>query len=45
MVERCGGRGAAAVLLLDLVQRGVARIEDVERQLTQESLESFIASE
>jgi hypothetical protein len=31
--------------LLDLVQRGVARIEDVERQLTQEGLEAFIASE
>eukprot|EP00882_Tetradesmus_deserticola_P004536 GHRQ01004782.1.p1 GENE.GHRQ01004782.1~~GHRQ01004782.1.p1 ORF type:complete len:518 (+),score=256.13 GHRQ01004782.1:105-1658(+) len=31
--------------LLDLVQRGVARIEDVQQQLTQEGLEAFIASE
>lgn len=31
--------------LLDLVQRGVARPEDVERQLTQQGLEAFIQSE
>ncbi|WIA15544.1 hypothetical protein OEZ85_002177 [Tetradesmus obliquus] len=31
--------------LLDLVQRGVARMEDVERQLTQEGLDAFIESE
>lgn len=31
--------------LLDLVQRGVARPEDVEQQLTPEALEAFIASE
>lgn len=31
--------------LLDLVQRGVARPEDVEQQLTPEALEGFIAAE
>eukprot|EP00878_Enallax_costatus_P021398 GHUV01022648.1.p1 GENE.GHUV01022648.1~~GHUV01022648.1.p1 ORF type:complete len:386 (+),score=99.70 GHUV01022648.1:352-1509(+) len=31
--------------LLDLVQRGVARPEDVEKQLTPEALQAFIASE
>lgn len=31
--------------LLDLVQRGVARPEDVEKQLTAEALDAFIASE
>jgi hypothetical protein len=31
--------------LIDLVQRGVARPEDIEQQLTQEGLEAYIASE
>jgi hypothetical protein len=31
--------------LLELVQKGLARPEDVEKQLTQEGLEAFIESE
>jgi hypothetical protein len=31
--------------LLELVQKGLARPQDVEEQLTEEGLEAFIASE